>query len=137
MAPERAIKKFAYSYVTIDKGNASRGTAVGNVLLCVQARKQAPNDTVNTIGDFEVWDTADQVKARVEDITAAEAAGGGATSIPSPTGKEGYIKTIDNMKRSDLHHLTSNWEGLLAPAAPLPPPNPLVGKSFEMPTAGR
>ena len=64
MAPKRAIKKFAY--VTIDKGNASRGTAVGNVLLCVQARKQAPNDTVNTIGDFEVWDTADQVKARSE-----------------------------------------------------------------------
>ena len=76
--------------------------------------------------------SAEQVKARVGEIAAAEAAGGGVAGIPSPTGKEGFIKAIDNMKRSDLHHLTTNWEGLLAPAAPVPSSNPLIGKSFEM-----
>ena len=53
MAPERGIEKFRY--VVLDKQNATRGTAVGNVLLCYQNRKQASTDSVTTIGDFELW----------------------------------------------------------------------------------
>ena len=135
MAPERALERFAY--VVIDKANGSRGTTVGNVLLCIQNRKLSPTDRVNTVGDFEVWDTADQVKARVGEIKTAEASGGGVLGVPSPTGKEGFVKSIDNLKRSELHHLTANWEGLLAAAAPLLSPNPLIWKSFEMPFAVR
>ncbi len=123
--------------MVIDKANGSRGTTVGNVLLCIQNRKLSPTDRVNTVGDFEVWDTADQVKARVGEIKTAEASGGGVLGVPSPTGKEGFVKSIDNLKRSELHHLTANWEGLLAAAAPLLSPNPLIGKSFEMPFAVR
>ena len=129
MAPERTLERFGY--VVIDKTNGSRGTKVGTVLLCIQNRKQSPNDSVTTVGDFEVWDTADQVKARVEEIKSAEAAGGGVLGVPSPTGKEGFVKSIDNLKRSELHHLTANWEGLLAAAASLLSPNPLVGKSLS------
>ena len=117
------------------KQNATRGTAVGNVLLCYQNRKQASTDSVTTIGDFELWTTVDQVKARVVELKAADAAGGGVVGVPPPTGKEGFVKSIDNLKRSELHHLTANWEGLLATAAPLLSPNPLIGKSFEMPFA--
>ena len=131
MAPERGLEKFRY--VVLDKQNASRGTAVGNVLLCYQNRKQASTDSVTTIGDFELWNTVGQVNARVEELKAADAAGGGVVGVPSPTGKEGFIKSIDNIKRSDLHHFTANWEELLAAATPPPPSNPLVGKSFEMP----
>ena len=133
MASVRGIEKLRY--VVLDKDNASRGTAVGNVLLCYQNRKQASTDNVTTIGDFELWDTVDQVKARVEELKTADAAGGGAVGVPSPTGKEGFIKSVDNVKRSDLHHFTANWDELLAAAAPPPPSNPLVGKSFDMPFA--
>ena len=107
MASVRGIEKLRY--VVLDKANASRGTAVGNVLLCYQNRKQASTDSVTTIGDFELWDTVDHVKARVEELKTADAAGGGAIGVPSPTGKEGFIKSIDNVKRSDLHHFTTNW----------------------------
>ena len=106
MSSERAIVRF--NSIVLDKANASRGTSVGNVLVCVQARKQASTDTVKNLGDFEVWESSEQVTARVVQIKAAEAAPGGAIGTPSPTGQEGFLKAIDNVKREFLrqckHH---------------------------------
>ena len=103
---------------------------MGNVLLCTLARKQNATDTVNNTGDFEVWSSPEQVTARVAEIKAADASAGGAIGIPSPMGKAGFIISIDNVKRSELHHMSSNWEGLLG-AAPSSVPNPLIGKVLE------
>ena len=130
MAPERALLRFAY--VTLDKNNAARGTSTGNVLLCTSARKQTPTDMVVNIGDFEVWSTTEQADLRITVIKAAEAAAAGVVAVPNATGVAGHIKDIDNVKRSELHHLSKNWEDLTASAAaPPPPPHPLVGEVFD------
>ena len=126
-----------YTKCEVDKDNNTRKTLVGHYIVCVNATKLVPSDLSFKVGDFEVYDSAANADARIDRLKAIDASGAGAlgsANRPDPSSEEGYITHFDNVKRQDLHHITSKWEDLCpssAPSAPAPTPHPLVGTVFE------
>jgi len=114
--------------VQLDKDNDSCGTKAGQFMVCVVAAKQSASDSDFTKGYFEVFDSEVNVKARVAKLVAASATGGGVGGRSDPSTEPGFVKKFDNVKRSDLHHFTTDWTTLCRTSHPA---DPLVGATFK------
>ena len=119
-----------HAWVELDKDNASRGTSIGQFLLCKAVTKANVNDLDFTRCEFEVFDSKENTEARVTQLIAF--ASGAAVVAADPSTAPGFIKEITPLKRSDLHNLVTDWKQLCGPTpAPPPPPDPTLGETFK------
>ena len=118
-----------HHYISIDKDNATRGTTSGQQLVCIATDKETEGESVRTVGSFVVFDTTEHAEAFIVALKDSVAAPAG-SAAPAPSSFAGYLKGIATVKRSDLHHITSNWKDLFE-ASIHPPADPRVGEEFK------
>ena len=114
------------SVCKIDKENASRGTHVGQFMVCTAIFESPLDPSVFDKGTYEVYDTEEHASERAAQTHNERAL----LDAASATTIEGLQTTHASLKRSDLHHFTSKWKELTE-STPPPPTDPLHGKRVK------
>ena len=105
-----------YSIVAIDKDHGGYGTKDGQWLLCVHVSDDpdlSGERSAGSIGDFEVYDTEEHAEARVTSLRSGDADTDDDAAPPDGL----VINDSINVKRQNLHNITSLWSGLCTSAA--------------------
>ena len=102
------------AFCEVDKDNATRDTSTGQGMFVSATRKAVATDLEHSLLDLVIFDSVASASARAD---AEKAATAGAIGAPAPdiTTAEGFVKKVDNVKRKDLHHFTSNKVARTAP----------------------
>ena len=115
--------------VELDKSNAQRGTTAGQGLVCTDARVDSDSgSTALSVGTFEVFDSLEDANEFFAQVTAG--AGALAGEAPTADGSQGHVLSLGLVKRSDLHHITSNWRELTYALDSDGSEDPEVGKTL-------
>ena len=111
----------------IDKENASRGTHVGQYIVCTAVYESTTDPSVLDSGTYEVYDTEEHATDRAAQTHNDRALLDAASAI-TISGKQSTHAAI---KKSELHHFTSLWKGLMVGTTPPPPTDPIHGKRVK------
>ena len=114
------------SITKIDKVNASRGTQVGQYMVCTAVFESPTNPATLDSGTYEVYDTEEHASERAAQTHNDHALLDASSAITI----EGLLSTHAAVKRSDLHHFTSKWKELTE-STPPPPTDPIHGKRVK------